>query len=118
MGEFKTRDDVVKLFIARAKEISETNHSYQATTLLAIYSAKVFARPELAASSESAFFLHLLSQVNDNDLRHFELIYDHAAALEPKFTTLYACDPIINRSVIQSFNNFPLKNVRLLSWRG
>lgn len=92
MGEFKTRDEVVKLFIARAKEISETNHSYQATILLAIYSAKVFARPELAASSESAFFLHLLSQVNDNDLRHFELIYDHTAALEHKFIPVYACD--------------------------
>lgn len=92
MEKFKTCDDVVKLFIARAKEISEINHSYQATILLAIYSAKVFARLELAASSESAFFLHLLSQVNDNDLRHFELIYDHAAALEPKFTPVYACD--------------------------
>ena len=92
MKEFKKCDDVVKIFISRAKEISETNHSYLATILLAIYSAKVFARKELATSSESAYFLHLLSQVNDNDLRHFELIYDYAAPLEPKFTPFYACD--------------------------
>lgn len=68
------RHEGVMLYVGHCVEITDRSHSKRAKAILALYSARVIAEPELLNDPESAFMLDVLSSVNDFDITHFEMM--------------------------------------------